>query len=153
MINHIPQRVAIFDIDGTLSDAEHRKYLIQKPMNDWPAFYAKSAYDRVKDDVLDILYALKSWHPEDAIIIVTGREEICRGITEEWLRIYDIPYKKLYMRKEKDYRPDDIVKEEILAEIRKDGFEPWVVFEDRDRVVAMWRRNGILCCQVAEGNF
>jgi hypothetical protein len=27
------------------------------------------------------------------------------------------------------------------------------VFDDRDKVVAMWRRNGVACFQVAEGNF
>jgi len=33
------------------------------------------------------------------------------------------------------------------------GYTPSVVFDDRDRVVKMWRENGIRCFQVAEGNF
>lgn len=28
-----------------------------------------------------------------------------------------------------------------------------VVFEDRNDDTAMWRRNGLLCCQVADGNY
>ena len=27
------------------------------------------------------------------------------------------------------------------------------VYDDRDKVVAMWRRNGVACFQVAEGDF
>lgn len=75
-----------------------------------------------------------------------------------WLKRYifpndhinDIP---LYMRTAGDKRPDDVVKEELLAKIRADGYEPFLVFDDRQRVVDMWRRNGIQCCQVAPGDF
>ena len=28
-----------------------------------------------------------------------------------------------------------------------------MVFDDRDRVVNMWRRNGVVCAQVAPGDF
>ena len=43
---------------------------------------------------------------------------------------------------------------ELLKErIRKDGYEPFLVFDDRQRVVDMWRRNGIQCCQVAPGDY
>jgi len=27
------------------------------------------------------------------------------------------------------------------------------VFDDRDKVVKMWRNQGLRCCQVAEGDF
>ena len=60
---------------------------------------------------------------------------------------------KLYMRKEGDFRPDAKVKEELLNQIRSDGYEPILAFEDRQRVVDMWRRNGIQCCQVAPGDY
>ena len=30
---------------------------------------------------------------------------------------------------------------------------PTLVFDDRDRVVAVWRKHGIRCCQVAPGDF
>jgi hypothetical protein len=52
-----------------------------------------------------------------------------------------------------DYRADDIVKEEFLDRILADEYGTQRVFDDRDRVVTMWRRRGLVCCQVAEGNF
>jgi hypothetical protein len=30
---------------------------------------------------------------------------------------------------------------------------PFFVLDDRDKVVAMWRSKGLICLQVAEGNF
>jgi hypothetical protein len=41
----------------------------------------------------------------------------------------------------------------MLDKIRLDGYNPTLVFDDRSRVVEMWRKNGIKCFQVAEGNF
>jgi phosphoserine phosphatase len=49
-------------------------------------------------------------------------------------------------------RKDSIVKYEILQEIVKEYFIPFV-FDDRDQVVRMWREAGLRCLQVASGNF
>jgi hypothetical protein len=56
------------------------------------------------------------------------------------------------MRKDGDFRADNVVKQEILdAHIDKDRV--LFVLDDRQQVVDMWRRNGLTCFQVAEGNF
>ena len=60
---------------------------------------------------------------------------------------------KLYMRKEGDFRPDAKIKEELIAQMKADGYEPILAFEDRQRVVDMWRRHGVQCCQVAPGDY
>jgi hypothetical protein len=59
---------------------------------------------------------------------------------------------KLYMRKADDFRGDDIVKREILDEIIADyGKKPDMVFDDRPRVVRMWRDAGIFVFNVYQG--
>jgi hypothetical protein len=141
----------IFDIDGTLADAEHRKkWVAHKPKN-WPAWYAGIAYDTPHNDIIEFNhYAFGKRIP---IFICTGREENYRDVTETWLKRYDVKYYKLFMRKSKDYRSDDIIKKEMLDTIRDMGYNPVLSFDDRDRVVNMWRENGIRCLQVAPGNF
>jgi hypothetical protein len=57
------------------------------------------------------------------------------------------------MRKAGDHRDDDILKIELLAEMRRDGYTPIMVFDDRNRVVKAWRSAGVPCAQVAEGDF
>jgi hypothetical protein len=59
----------------------------------------------------------------------------------------------LYLRKDGDFRPDDVVKKEIFNKIKEDGFTPQLAFDDRDQVVKMWREMGIPCYQVREGKF
>ena len=59
----------------------------------------------------------------------------------------------LFMRKAGDRRDDSVIKKEMLVQLRIAGFNPVMVFEDRDRVVKMWRENGVRCMQVANGDF
>jgi hypothetical protein len=79
------------------------------------------------------------------VILASGRSERTRIATQDWLRKNSFSmYQKLYMRKADDFRSDDVVKLEILDEIISDyGKQPDMVFDDRKRVVDMWRRNGI----------
>jgi hypothetical protein len=57
------------------------------------------------------------------------------------------------MRADRDRRADDVVKRELLARMRADAFEPQLAIDDRRRVVEMWRAEGLICAQVAEGDF
>jgi hypothetical protein len=57
------------------------------------------------------------------------------------------------MRDDNDRRADDIVKRELLGRMRADRFNPQLAIDDRRRVVDMWRSEGLVCAQVAEGNF
>ena len=56
------------------------------------------------------------------------------------------------MRAVNDMRQDDAVKQDLLKDMQNDGLDPKVVFEDRKSVVNMWRKNGLICLQVAEND-
>ena len=64
-----------------------------------------------------------------------------------------MPHGNLYMRPIGDRRDDDIIKIEILAQLKQEGYLPIMVFDDRNRVVKAWRAAGLCCAQVAEGDF
>ena len=40
-----------------------------------------------------------------------------------------------------------------LEDIKQEGLNPTLAFDDRDQVVKMWRGLGIECFQVREGDF
>jgi hypothetical protein len=129
-------------LDGTLANIEHRlDYVRSKPKN-WAAFDAGIPNDKVNEPVAEAFRSLSAFN---TIILASGRNERSRSATEKWLQsngFYE--YEKLYMRKADDFRGDDIVKREILDDIIADyGKKPDMVFDDRKRVVDMWRRNGI----------
>lgn len=142
----------IVDIDGTLADIAHRLHFIRsegKP--DWDSFFDACGSDEPITPVV-ALTACLSARP-NTVIYCSGRTERVRNTTESWLKRVGLWPKHLYMRADGDHRPDDIIKRELLARIRADGFDPVLAIDDRKRVVDMWRAEGLICAQVAEGEF
>jgi len=94
-------------------------------------------------------------HGMVSIILIhpIGRDSKYRPQTETWFDEHGIHYDALYMRPEGERKEDSEVKRDLLVQIRADGYNPVLVFEDRDRVVDMWREEGLRCLQVAPGNF
>lgn len=86
-------------------------------------------------------------------IFVSGREDKYKDPTLKFFKKNNIQYKGLYMRKTGDNRKDSIIKEEIYNEYIKDNYNVLFVLDDRNQVVELWRRLGLTCFQVAEGNF
>lgn len=148
----------IFDIDGTLANCSKRTHYLLQAHKDWNSFYAEMPED---EPILDMIYLLQTLFNvvselgvvANRIMLVTGRPESYKDVTKAWLKKNCIYYDALYMRKADDHRADDVIKLELLAQLRKDGYDPKMVFEDRTRVVEMWRGQGLLCCQCASGDF
>lgn len=130
----------IFDIDGTLAHMGSR---------------GPFEWTRVGEDGMDLhVYELLNMYERRGyeIIIMSGRDGVCRPETEEWLKRRDVPYTELLMRKEGDDRPDVIIKEELFWTIA-DQYAIRLAVDDRDQVVDMWRSIGIKCFQVEYGDF
>lgn len=140
----------LFDIDGTIADLSHRLPHIQKDPKDWDAFFDACADDLPIRHIIDVAWALNGLAD---IVYVSGRSDRCKEQTLAWLAANRAPPGRLYMRKDGDHRPDHQIKLELLAQLRGDGYEPVMAFDDRDQVVGMWRANGIPCAQVAAGDF
>lgn len=86
------------------------------------------------------------------IVLLSGRDAVCRPETVAWLRRMAIDYDELLMRPEGDFRRDSIVKLEMFQALAA----RWSVIgalDDRNQVVEMWRSIGLPCCQVAPGDF
>ena len=144
-------KVIVVDIDGTLANTEHRKHWVASKPKNWAAWNAGMANDTPHTDIVELLdiFAVRG----DRIILCSGRGEETRGVTEKWLRQHGIDFNALYMRAEKDYRKDSIVKVELLELIRKDWGEPFIWIDDRQQVVDAIRACGVRVLQCAEGNF
>jgi phosphoglycolate phosphatase-like HAD superfamily hydrolase len=135
----------VFDLDGTLANLDHR--LHHQRAKNWRAFFAEVAKDQPIMHAIEVLWAMRE--AGHRIEIWSGRSDECREASETWLARHGLRGVTLLMRTAGDYRPDDIVKQEFL----RGGGTPDLIFDDRDRVVAMWRSLGIPCFQVAKGDF
>jgi hypothetical protein len=57
------------------------------------------------------------------------------------------------MRPENDMRKDSVVKSELFWEHVAPNYNVQFVLDDRDQVVDFWRSIGLVCWQVAPGDF
>jgi hydroxymethylpyrimidine pyrophosphatase-like HAD family hydrolase len=136
--------LVVFDIDGTLANIEHRLGFVRSKPKNWAAFESGIPNDKINMPVASVYWAMMMRDNVD-IVIASGRNESSRQATVDWLTANHLTgWQKLYMRKAGDFRSDDIVKEEILDQIVEEYKKlPDLVFDDRPRVVDMWRRYGI----------
>lgn len=87
------------------------------------------------------------------IIIVSGRDDSCYELTEDWLIKHNIPYHFLYMRNTEDKRKDCFVKEDIYNAHIKGNYEVIVWYDDRCQVINHIRKLGVRVYQVNDGKF
>ncbi len=148
----------IFDLDGTLALTEHRQHYLEDEVKDWAAFYAACFEDTPNKSVIVTMDRLKKSGAD--IWIFTGRSDEVRAETIQWLYMHTCCFSShaidqmLTMRKEGDFTPDYVLKQRWLENMADADRKRLVaVFEDRGRVVDMWRANGVPCFQVAAGAF
>ena len=147
------RRCYIMDIDGTIADLTHRRVHVETKPKSWPAFHAGCVNDKPVSHMRELM-ADMYYGPACCFVYMSGRNEAHREHTIAWIEEHGFPMAwHLYMRADGDFRDDSIVKLELLQRLRADGFEPIMAFDGRDRVVKMWRDNGIPCAQVAPGDF
>lgn len=133
----------LVDIDGTVAQMVTRG----------PYEWAKVGDDMPKLEIIELvrMYQDAGVHH---IIFMSGRDEVCRAETTEWL-VKNIGYisTDLFMRPEGDQRKDTIVKQELYEQHIKGKYNVHLVLDDRNCMVEHWRQQGFTCLQVDEGDF
>lgn len=148
----------IFDLDGTLALIGHRHHLLEaNDREKWHRFYAACDKDTPNSPVIDTMERLR--HAGADVWIFSGRSDEVRDKTVAWLVEHTrfMPWEldtALMMREVGDHTADDVLKRQWLDAMLIDDRQRLVAtFDDRDRVVAMWRAAGVPCFQVAGGEF
>jgi len=134
---HKPSAV-IVDVDGTLAHMKDRGPF------DW---------HKVGQDILDpaVYHLTLGFHQQGfKIIVLSGRDSVCRGETIQWLNRHNVPFNCLYMRKEGDMRKDSIVKEELFWQYVADDNNIIAVVDDRPQVTRLWRELGLKVFDVGD---
>ena len=137
--------VIIVDLDGTLAEIGHRMHFIRgKGKKDWKGFFSGMSKDPVNVWCRELVLAMKASGCE--IAVVTGRPDDYQADIDEWLKKHGIPCDRLFTRRAGDFRPDTVVKREILYRNFKSNGILFVV-DDRAETVKMWRDEGLTCLQ------
>lgn len=126
----------ISDIDSTLTLG---------PKNRSPYEWHKVGNDDINLGTSAILDGIKFVGYVDKIFLFSGRDEVCRFETEEWLERHDIEYDDLYMRRTNhvdengNQVKDTLVKQEMLEKYVIGKYNVLFVMDDRKMVCDMWR--------------
>lgn len=135
----------IVDIDGTLAHMKGKR----KPY-DWH----KVGLDEVDAGVAHLVDAIQCIGYAK-VFLFSGRSDICRPETEEWLERHDIEYEKLYMRPHERLSEDDRdIKRDMLERYIVGKYNVLFVVDDRPRVCRMWRDEfGLRVLQVGDPHY
>ena len=166
------KKTVIFDLDGTLAIIDKRKEHATQSNGkiNWNEFFnpAHIAFDEPNEPVIKLAQMFHDYNYE--ILIFSGRNDRMWERTVEWLEWNDVPYDLLVMRPDKfqgrtwpvaesnpatpDMRwmPDEFLKKAMLDTF-VDIDDVFLVVDDRDKVVKMWRDLGLNTFQVAPGDF
>ncbi len=158
--------VHLFDFDGTLSNPEQRRHWVRDKPKNWGAFNRGCINDTPNQAVLSLWEML--YHSPAEVFILSGRMENVKELSVQWLldkcpsikeaRRSDLR-SRLYMRRTNDCRPDEIIKAELLEELKlrldadngEGNWEIMGIFDDRPKVVRMWQAQGIFTFDVGQG--
>lgn len=130
------------DVDGTVAR-----------MVDRPPF----AWERVHEDepITHVIEAVQALQKDNyKIVVMSGRDEVCKPATVEWLQKHGIEPDDVFMRPAGSYTPDDKVKHDLFWEHVAPKYDVRFALDDRQKVVDFTRDVlKIPVFQVAPGNF
>jgi len=138
-------KIAIFDLDGTLANLNHRLQYVKSNTPDWDTFYKECINDSVNYWCKELMANLY-WSYQ--IIILSGRRKECLADTQDWLKKNEIIHHELYLIGDSRSRDEDLKKKWIQEFDRASKVE--FIVDDRQRVVDMWRKEGFTCLQCAK---
>ena len=167
------KKTVIFDLDGTLANIDTRRNMSLKPNGklDWDIFANPSSilnWDVPNVPVIKMAQLFKA--DGFRIVIFSGRNDRGFDATVQWLNNNHVPFDLLVMRPDKfkdkswpiadgnpatpdmRFMPDEILKKKMLDTF-VDINDVFLVVDDRDKVVKMWRDLGLNTFQVAPGDF
>ena len=149
----LDKKIVIFDLDGTLALIDKRRDISTDDNGkmDWAKFFDPDMVD-LDDPNTPVITMANLLSSQYRIFILSGRSDVTQDATLDWLRKHNVTFDHLQMRPQNLlYLPDNDLKQSWLDAIGKDNVA--MVFDDRNQVVDMWRKNGLTTFQVADGDF
>lgn len=137
-------RTVVIDLDGTLANIDHRTHLVKRDKPLWDEFYAACCDDTVNHWCKSLMASMSA--QSYTVLIVSARRDTEKTKTLLWLQENGVIYDDLIMlRKGADHTKDTELKRAWLKSYRKENI--LFVVDDRQKVVDMWREEGVVCLQ------
>ncbi len=154
--------LVVFDLDGTIADVTHRMHFIRpnpavdpvtgkKVKRRFDRFHAACVDDGVVEPVA-YLYRQFVANPDVTVVVLSGRDVATLDETVQWFARNDLPMPDDMILKSGDQHTPDVEQKRTIADqIEQRYGEPIaMVFEDRQRVVEMWKARGTFVMDVLQ---
>ena len=145
--------MALFDLDGVISDASHRQHLFRGSDPDWRGFFTSA--DR--DPPLESGVALAASVVDDcSVAVLTARPGYVTGITRRWLAAHTVRHDLLIVRPRTgrgssgdsaDYKRFQ------LSLLRSAGYQVALAVDDDPRIIRMYRSEGVTALYTHSGYY
>jgi len=173
------KNTVIFDLDGTLAIIDKRRIKAGSPSGntptpskmDWDVFFDPDNVLNLDEPNPPVIKLAQMFKADGfKVVIFSGRNDRSFVATKHWLTKFDVPHDLLVMRPDKfkanswpiadgnpatpdmRFMPDEILKKKMLDTF-VDINDVFVVVDDRQKVIDMWRDLGLNTWQVAPGDF
>lgn len=133
------KQAIIWDFHGTLVDVSSVRPLLAS--RDYDGFYGGSlSCPPIERTVLAVRRAHES---EYTNLLLTGMPQRYEAGLHAWLAYNDVPVDMIFMRKDKDFRKDFLIKREMYLDVVDRGYYVVRAWEDSPRVTDLWTAQGI----------
>jgi len=129
----------IVDIDGTIAHNDGDR-----------GFYEWMSVGRDKPIEQTIHITNTLYQQGHKIILLSGRDEVCRTETEDWCDRHGVKYDWLYMRPEGCTDKDRFVKHKLFTDHVEPYYNVQAVFDDRPQVALLWHDLGLHIFKVGD---
>lgn len=134
----------VIDLDGTLANVDHRTHFVRQDKPDWDGFYGACKDDTPNTWCIHLMDGMSG--ADFKVIIVSARRQTEATATNDWLKKYLVNYDEIVLlRESNNHEEDTVLKKRWLDSYGKDRI--LFVVDDRQKVVDMWRKEGLVCLQ------
>ncbi len=146
--------LVVFDLDGTLADVRHRMHHIRPdpPVDPMTGKKVKRRFDLFHHACVDdgligpVAYFYNRFvaDPVATVVVLSGRDHATYDKTVDWFKRNGLALPDEIILKQGDQHTPDVEQKRLHADRleAKYGRPIDMVFEDRDRVVQMWKDRG-----------
>lgn len=135
------RKAVIFDMDGTLADVRGiRHHVVGTRRKNFDAFHAESVNVPPHAHVVNAAQVVDMLGHD--VVVVTARKVQWARHTAMWLALNRVPSAAMFMRRDKDSRPDVEVKRDILRAVKK-SWDVVAAWDDNPKIIALWESEGI----------
>ncbi len=145
--------LVIFDLDGVISDATHRQHFLRGARKDWRGFFTSAHLDSPYESGLALTASVSEDH---TVAILTARPHYVGAITRSWLAANEVRHDLLIMRPRHGRGsggPSADYKRHELGRLRAAGYEITVAIDDDERIIEMFRAEGVLAFYTHSGYY